>query len=210
MYKFNDIDDEIFFNCKLRGVNNVVNAIFGGVTDEGGHYANVPPSVLENATRRGKCVHEAIEHYLKGDTEELDVPLEYDIYRFNFEQWLKERTEIKEIIGVETKIISENLACKGIIDCIGQFQNKDDDKPFYALVDWKTSSNLDEFRTQCQLTLYYFLLQDKYPKITEKIEQLRCLQINKYGYRWFKFPIDLELGKSILYLYDNYLRCDHK
>lgn len=207
MYKFKEYTDEEFFGCKLRGVNNVVNAVIGGATDEGGHYANIPPSILENAARRGKAVHEAIEKFLKsGMDEPLQTDLEFDIYACMFEKWLNERTEIQEIIGVETKIISEELACKGVIDCIAKFRNKDEDEPFYALVDWKTSSNLDEFRTQCQLTLYYMLLREQYPDVADKIEQLRCLQITKYNYRWYRYPIDTKLGSSILYLYKNYLR----
>lgn len=211
MYNFKEISDDEFFGCKLRGANNVVNAVFGSPTDDGGHYANIPPSILEAAANRGKAVHESIEKFLKsGMAEPIQVPLEYDIYRHHFQDWLDSRTEIQEIIGVETKLISEELACKGIIDCIGKFKNYDDDEPFYALVDWKTSTSLDEFRTQCQLTLYYFLLKEQYPEIAEKITQLRCLQITKYSYRWFKFPIDIKLGNSILYLYKQYLRCDHE
>ena len=215
MYQFKEISDEEFFGCKLRGANNVVNAVIGGATDEGGHYANIPPSVLENAARRGKAVHEAIEHFLKGETEEVEVGLEHDIYKYWFDQWMAERCDIIEKIGVEVKIISEELACKGIIDFIGQFQNKNsdgepEDEPFYALVDWKTSTSLDEFRTQCQLTLYYFLLREQYPELAAKIQQLRCLQITKYQYRWFRFPIDEKLGESLLYLYKNYLRADHE
>ena len=211
MYNFKEYTDDQFFSCKLRGANNVVNAVIGGATDEGGKYANIPPSILEAAAKRGKNVHEGIEKFLKSNmTEPLNVDLEYDIYRYNFEQWRKERTEIQEIIGVETKLISENLACKGVIDCIAKFKNYDDDKPFYAIVDWKTSSSLDEFRTQCQLQIYYELLNDLYPDIGTTIEQLRCLQINKSGYRWFKFPIDRKLGSSILYLYKQYFRCDHE
>lgn len=211
MYNFKEYTDEEFFGCKLRGANNVVNAIFGGSTDEGGHYANIPPSILEAAARRGKAVHEYIESYLKSEMKEIpEVDLEFDIYWRNYQEWLNERTEIQEIIGVETKLISEELACKGVIDCIAKFKNYDDEEPFYAIVDWKTSSNLDEFRTQCQLQLYYELLMEQYPEVCEKIQQLRCLQITKYEYRWFKFPIDRELGKSILYLYKNYRRCDHE
>ena len=211
MYNFKHIDDSEFFNCKLRGANNVVNAVFGSPTDSGGHYANIPPSILEAAANRGKTIHECIEKFLKNNmVEPMSAPLEYDIYRYYFQDWLDNRTEIQEVIGVETKLISEELACKGIIDCIGKFKNYDDDEPFYALVDWKTSSSLDEFRTQCQLTLYYFLLKEQYPEIAKKITQLRCLQLTKYNYRWFKFPIDIGLGTSILYLYNNYLRCDHE
>lgn len=206
MYKFKEYTDDEFFGCTLRGVNNVVNAVFGAPTDDDGHYANIPPSILEAAANRGSAVHKGIELFLKNNmTEPLHIPLEYDIYRFNFEKWMKERTEIQEIIGSEVRLISEYLGCKGVIDCIGKFKNYGDDEPFYAIVDWKTSTSLDEFRTQCQLTLYYYLLLDQYPTIASKISQLRCLQITKYEYRWFRFPIDGRLGDSILYLYKNYL-----
>lgn len=211
MYNFKEYTDDEFFGCKLRGANNVVNAIFGGATDEGGHYANVPPSILEAAARRGKAVHEYIEQYLKSEMKDIPkIDLEFDIYWTQFQEWLSDRCHIEEIIGVETKLISEELACKGVIDCIAKFKNVDDEEPFYALVDWKTSSSLDEFRTQCQLQLYYELLMEQYPEVGQKIQQLRCLQINKHQCRWFRFPIDRELGKSILYLYKNYRRCDHE
>lgn len=211
MYNFKEYSDEEFFNCKLRGANNVVNAVLGSPTDEGGHYANIPPHILENAARRGKAVHEGIENFLKGGMNEpLSVGLEFDIYACMFEKWLQERAEIIEVIGVETRLVSWELACKGVIDCIGKFKNKDDEEEYYAIVDWKTSSSLDEFRTQCQLTLYYMLLREQYPQIADKIQQLRCLQITKYNYRWFRFPIDTKLGASILYLYKEYLRADHQ
>ena len=70
MYKFKEYTDEEFFGCKLRGANNVVNAVIGGATDEGGHYANIPPSILENAARRGKAVHEAIEKFEPANGQE--------------------------------------------------------------------------------------------------------------------------------------------
>lgn len=211
MYNFKEISDEQFFGSKLRGANSVVNCVIGGATDAGGHYANIPPSILENAAKRGKAVHEGIEAFLKGGMKDpIQVPLEYDIYGVQFQKWLDERCQITEIIGVEVKMISESLAYKGVIDFIGKFKNYDDDEDFYAIVDWKSSTSLDEFRTQCQLTLYYFLLRQEYPELAAKIQQLRCLQITKYGYRWFKFPIDTKLGSSILYLYQNYLRADHE
>lgn len=207
MYNFKNYDDDTFFNCKLRGANNVIAAVFGG-SDK---IDNIPPSVLERAAKRGKSVHEYIEYYLKHDMkEEPKIDLEYDIYWHFFKSWLNERTDIKNIIGVETKLISEKLACKGIIDFIGECKNKDDDKSYYALVDWKTSSNLDLFRTQCQLQIYYELLDDLYPDLAKQITELRTLNITKYEYRWYRFPIDRDLGKSILYLYDNFLRCDHE
>lgn len=202
--------DEEFFECKLRGVNNVVKAVFG----ENEKIKNIPPSVLENAAKRGTAVHKCIEDFLNsiisGKLEEPTIDLEYDIYLCYFNLWRKERVKIEEVYQTECKIISENLACKGIIDCIAKIKTDTDDVAKVCMIDWKTSSNLDSFRTQCQLQLYYEMLMEEYPELGKKIEELRVLSLTKYEYRWFRFPIDRELGKSILYLYKNYLRCDHE
>lgn len=202
--------DEEFFNCKLRGVNNVVNAVFG----ESEKVKNIPQRVLDNAAKRGTAVHECIEKFLIGlkenKPEEPTIDLEYDIYLHFFNKWRSERATIEEVYQTECKVISENLACKGIIDCIAKIKTDTDDSSKVCMIDWKTSSNLDLFRTQCQLQLYYEIMSEEYPEIASQIQELRVLSLTKYEYRWFKFPIDRELGKSILYLYKNYLRCDHE
>lgn len=202
-------DDE-FFNCKLRGANNVIKAVFG----ENEKLKNIPPSVLENAAKRGTAVHKCIEDYMNslktGNPQEPVIPLEYDIYLHFFKEWKSKRATILEVYETECRIISENLACKGIIDCIAKIKTDTDEKPKICMIDWKTSSNLDMFKTQCQLQLYYEMLMEEYPELCQQIEELRCLSITKQEYRWFKFPIDRNLGKSILYLYTHYLRNDHE
>lgn len=199
---FKEYSDEEFFNCQLRGANNVVNAVCGEKD-----FSNIPPDVLRRAGERGSAVHKAIEEFLKSDMMKIpQIDLEYLGYWDQFKTWLAERTYLGKIYGVEIKIISDTVGCKGIIDCIAEFKNKDDDETRVALIDWKTSSNLDMFRTKCQMQLYYELLSVEYPDIAEKITELRVLNITKTGYRWFKFDIDRELGKSILYIYNHYLR----
>lgn len=199
---FKEYSDEEFFNCQLRGANNVVNAVCGEKD-----FSNIPPDVLRRAGERGSAVHKAIEEFLKSDMMKIpQIDLEYLGYWDQFKTWLAERTYLGKIYGVEIKIISDTVGCKGIIDCIAEFKNKDDDETRVALIDWKTSSHLDMFRTKCQMQLYYELLSVEYPDIAEKITELRVLNITKTGYRWFKFDIDRELGKSILYIYNHYLR----
>ena len=79
--------DEEFFNCKLRGANNVIKAVFG----ENEKIKNIPPSVLENAAKRGTAVHKCIEDYMNslksGNPQEPTIPLEYDIYLYYFNKW---------------------------------------------------------------------------------------------------------------------------
>lgn len=202
--------DEEFFNCKLRGANNIVKAVFG----ENEKFKNIPPSVLENAAKRGTAVHKCIEDYMNslkaGNPQEPTIPLEYDIYLYYFNKWRKERATIRRVYETECKIISEELACKGIIDCIAEIKTDVDNEPKVCMIDWKTSSNLDMFRTQCQLQLYYEMLMEEYPELAKEIQELRVLSITKQEYRWFKFSIDRSLGQSILYLYKNYLRADHE
>jgi hypothetical protein len=198
--------DEEFFNCKLRGANNVVKAVFG----ENEKFKNIPPSVLENAAKRGTAVHKCIEDYMNslksGKPQEPTIPLEYDIYLHYFNEWRKERATIERVYETECKIISEELACKGIIDCIAKIKTDVDDESKICMIDWKTSSGLDMFRTQCQLQLYYEMMMEEYPDICKEIQELRVLSLTKREYRWFKFPIDRSLGQSILYLYKNYFR----
>lgn len=202
---FKTYEDEEFFSCVLRGANNVVNAVCGEKD-----FSHIPPTVLQNAADRGSAVHKAIEDFLNSgmlETPKLDMA--YISYWDQFKLWLKERTTINKIYGVEVRLINEKLGFKGIIDCVAEFTNKDEGSvPTTAIIDWKTSSNLDMFRTRCQMQLYYELLKDEYPEIAEKITEFRVLNITKTGYRWFKFEIDNELGKSLLYLYNTYFRKD--
>ena len=202
MFEFKKYTDDEFFECKLRGANNVVNAVCGEKD-----FSSIPKDVLERAAERGSAVHKAIEDFLNSDMTVIpSLDLEYYPYWDQFKKWLAERTYIEKIYGVEVKIISEKLGCKGIIDCIAEFKNRDSDETHIALIDWKTSSSLDNFRAKCQLQLYYELLLQEYPDIAEKITELRILNITKTNYRWFKFDIDRELGKSLLYIYNKYLR----
>ncbi len=200
---FKEYSDEEFFNSVLRGANNVVNAVCGEKD-----FSSIPPSVLQNAADRGSAVHKAIEDFLNSDMKtEPNLDISYFAYWDQFKKWLNERTEINNVYGVEVRMISEELGFKGIIDCIAEFKNKDDDSiPTTAIIDWKTSSNLDMFRTRCQMQLYYELLKAEYPEVAEKITEFRVLNITKTSYRWFKFDIDNELGKSLLYLYNTYFR----
>lgn len=201
---FKTYTDEEFFECPLRGANNVVNAVCGEKD-----FSKIPPDVLKRAGERGSAVHKAIEDFLNSGMKTMpQLDIEYYSYWDQFTKWREERTNLLNIFGTEIRIISEKLGCKGIIDCIAEFKNIDRDTtdPVIALIDWKTSSNLDMFRTKCQLQLYYELLTVEYPEVAEKITELRVLNITKTGYRWFKFDIDRELGKSILYIYNHYLR----
>ncbi len=200
--------DEQFFDAPFRGVTSVLNAIFGNKFEN----SNIPDYILKAAGERGTAVHKYIEEWLnwykapfrKADEAEPHLDLEYAVYETVWKEWLDERIEwdIRPLY-TEHKIINKKLGVKGIIDCIAVVNGK------YCMIDWKTSSKLDEWSTNCQLQLYYMMLlkgNKEEKEIAKKINELRCLSITKTGYRWFKFDIDTKIGKAILELWNKHFR----
>lgn len=204
--------DSEFFDCPFRGVTSVLNAIFGNKFEN----SDIPEYILKAAAERGTAVHKYIEDWLnwyKGEWNELgeevrgDEPhlgLEYAVYETVWKEWLEERIGWSiDPLYTEHKIINKKLGIKGIIDCIAVVNNK------MCMIDWKTSSNLDEWATECQLQLYYMMLSKgnkEERELAKRIEELRCLSLTKTGYRWFKFNIDKKLGNSILELWNKHFR----
>ena len=200
--------DSEFFDSPFRGVTSVLNAIFGNKFENSG----IPEHVLRMAAERGTAVHKYIEEWLnwydkpfkKEDALEPHLGLEYAVYETVWKEWLDERIDwdIKPLY-TEQKIINKKLGVKGIIDCIAIVNDK------ICMIDWKTSSNLDEWSTNCQLQLYYMMLlkgNKEEKEIAKKIDELRCLSLTKTGYRWFKFNIDKKIGNSILELWNKHFR----
>lgn len=203
-----DYSDSEFFDAPFRGVTSVLNAIFGNKFEN----SNIPEHILKAAGERGTAVHKYIEDWLgwydrklkPEDEEEPHLGLEYAVYETVWKEWLDERIkyDIKPL-HTEQKIINKKLGVKGIIDCIAVVNGK------ICMIDWKTSSNLDEWSTNCQLQLYYMMLlkgNKEERAIAKQIEELRCLSLTKTGYRWFKFNIDKKLGEAILKLWNEHFR----
>ena len=200
--------DSEFFDAPFRGVTSVLNAIFGNKFENSG----IPEHILKAAGERGTAVHKFIENWLnwydrpykKEDETEPHLGLEYAVYETNFREWLDERIKYDiRPMYTELKIINKKLGVKGIIDCIAVVNGKT------CLIDWKSSSNLDEWSTNCQLQLYYMMLlkgNKEEKAIAKQIEELRCLSLTKTGYRWFKFTIDKKLGEAILKLWNEHFR----
>lgn len=200
--------DEQFFDSPLRGVTSALNTIFGNKFEN----SNIPEYILKTASERGTKVHKYIEEWLNWykipanriDSTEPHLDLEYTIYENIWKDWLEERIDWDiQPLYTEQKIINSKLGLKGIIDCIAMVNGK------MCIIDWKTSSKLDEWSTNCQLQLYYMLLLkgDKEEKeLAKQINELRCLSLTKAGYRWFKFEIDKKLGNAILELWSKHFR----
>ena len=200
--------DDQFFGSPVRGVTSALDAIFGNKFED----SHIPEHILKAATERGTTVHKYIEdwlywynHRLKTeDREEPHLGLEYSAYEEMWKRWLDERIYWRIVpLHTELRLINKKLGMKGIVDCIAYVDGK------LCMIDWKTSSNLDEWSTDCQLQLYYMLLyygNREEKALARQIEELRCLSLTKKGYRWFKFNIDKKLGQAILKLWNDHYR----
>ena len=102
-----------------------------------------------------------------------------------------------EFIESEKMLFNEKDEYKGIIDTVFIYQDIDTGKEIMCMCDWKTSSNLNRFKTMCQLNLYkrMYDLQSDY-----KITELRTLSLTKTGWRFSKFEISNKLCDEILHL----------
>lgn len=197
--------DELFFNCPFRGVTSVLNTIFGNKFENSG----IPEHILKMAGERGTSVHKYLENYQKwllGEiTEEPHLGLEYAVYETVFHNWLSERCEIINVLATEQKMLSPQIFMKGILDAVWTVKNKDDEREYTCLIDFKTSNNLDIYTANLQMQLYYYMLihGDKEEReLALKITELRVLSLTRTGYRWYKFKIDLDLAESIIYLWN--------
>jgi len=180
---------EEFFNLKIPGVTTILSNIFG--KDE---FADIPKVVMDAAIERGKAVHSYIEHKIyNGEWE--DIELAYQIYIDYFKEWEKEYEPT--YLASELMLSNEEDGYKGIIDTIFQYKDKDTGKIITCMCDWKTSSNLNRFKTMCQLNLYARMFEKHYDL---KIDEIRTLSLTKTGWRFSKFELNPAISTSILYL----------
>lgn len=186
--------DEQFHSYKLPGVTSVLDTVLGHE-----EFANIPERVMKAACDRGHAVHESIENFIKSGCEDKPkIALEYQIYIDYFNDWYDKYKP--EFIFSEQKLVSENLGYKGIIDtCYIENYNG---KRSLVLTDWKTSSNLNVFKTKCQLNLYLLLLEDNLTdNFSLSIDKLKTLSLTKSGFKYYEFEPDRELAMAILKIY---------
>lgn len=185
-----ELSKEEFFSVKLPGVTSVLSNVLG--KDE---FKDIPEAVLKQAAERGSAVHEWIENFiLTGEPGKIE--LAYQIYIDYFLDWYNEYQP--EFISSELRMTNEKDGYKGIIDTIFYYNDKYTGKKVLCMCDWKTSSNLNRFKTMCQLNLYERMFREHYS--TLKIDELRTLSITKTGYRFSKFELNKKISDSILLL----------
>lgn len=185
-----ELSKEEFFSVKLPGVTSVLSNVLG--KDE---FKDIPEAVLKQAAERGSAVHEWIENFiLTGEPGKIE--LAYQIYIDYFLDWYNEYQP--EFVSSELRMTNEKDGYKGIIDTIFYYKDKYTGKKVLCMCDWKTSSNLNRFKTMCQLNLYERMFREHYS--TLKIDELRTLSITKTGYRFSKFELNKKISDSILLL----------
>ena len=185
-----ELSKEEFFSVKLPGVTTVLSNVLG--KDE---FKDIPEPVLKQAAERGSAVHEWIENFILTG-EQKPIELAYQIYIDYFLDWYKEYEP--EFVSSELRMTNEKDGYKGIIDTIFYYIDKYTGKKVLCMCDWKTSSNLNRFKTMCQLNLYERMFREHYS--TLKIDELRTLSITKTGYRFSKFELNKKISDSILLL----------
>ena len=185
-----ELSKEEFFSVKLPGVTTVLSNVLG--KDE---FKDIPEAVLKQAAERGSAVHEWIENFILTG-EQKPIELAYQIYIDYFLDWYKEYEP--EFVSSELRMTNEKDGYKGIIDTIFYYIDKYTGKKVLCMCDWKTSSNLNRFKTMCQLNLYERMFREHYS--TLKIDELRTLSITKTGYRFSKFELNKKISDSILLL----------
>ena len=185
-----ELSKEEFFSVKLPGVTTVLSNVLG--KDE---FKDIPEPVLKQAAERGSAVHEWIENFILTG-EQKPIELAYQIYIDYFLDWYKEYQP--EFVSSELRMTNEKDGYKGIIDTIFYYIDKYTGKKVLCMCDWKTSSNLNRFKTMCQLNLYERMFREHYS--TLKIDELRTLSITKTGYRFSKFELNKKISDSILLL----------
>ena len=185
-----ELSKDEFCSVKLPGVTSVLSNVLG--KDE---FKDIPEAVLKQAAERGSAVHEWIENFILTG-EHGKIELAYQIYIDYFLDWYNEYQP--EFVSSELRMTNEKDGYKGIIDTIFYYIDKYTGKKVLCMCDWKTSSNLNRFKTMCQLNLYERMFREHYS--TLKIDELRTLSITKTGYRFSKFELNKKISDSILLL----------
>ena len=191
MMLLQNLTKDEFFASEFKGVTTILGDVLG--KDE---FKDVPENVLKAAGERGSAVHDWIEHFILTG-EQKSIELAYQIYIDYFLDWYNEYQP--EFVSSELRMINEKDGYKGIIDTIFYYKDKYTGKKVLCMCDWKTSSNLNRFKTMCQLNLYERMFRREYS--TLKIDEIRTLSLTKTGYRFSKFELNKKISDSILLLY---------
>jgi K+/H+ antiporter YhaU regulatory subunit KhtT len=139
---------------------------------------NIPTSILENASERGKAVHQAIEFYNKYKFANIDE--EHKLYFEAYKKWKNENEKMIAQIESEIKVFHKIQYYAGTADML--ITTADNQK---IIVDIKTTANLDLNYVALQLSAYKEALESQ----NIKIDKLYVLWLKKDGtYEYREVP----------------------
>lgn len=179
------VSEEEFMNSKLPGATRVIGEVFG--TEE---FSAIPEKVMEEAIKRGKAVHEAIERFIHTGEEKIDF--EYREYFDSFLEWYQKYQP--EFLASELRVMCPELGFKGVIDVVFRVGNT------LVMGDFKTSSKLNTFKGTLQLNMYKIAFE-RLKLIDENINELRMVKLSKKDYKYVNIDIDESLVMSLLKLF---------
>ena len=179
-----------FIDHPFPGVTTILDEVFGH--DE---FKGIPDTVMKAAGERGTAVHEWIEHFINTG-EKLPIEIAYQVYIDYFLEWYN--IYDPKFYHSELMMFNQKDDYKGIIDTVFEYTDPDSNKKIICLCDWKTSSNLNRFKTMCQLNLYKRMYEQQ--EVRHKINEIRTLSLTKTGWRFSKFEASNKICDEILHL----------
>ena len=107
-------------------------------------YSEISPDVMKKAADRGTAVHEAIEMYSKYGVDEIEP--EFEAYYTAFKEWHQKYKPVH--LASEYRIYHKTMMYAGTIDEVCLINNH------LAIIDYKTTSGVNEMLTRVQLEAY--------------------------------------------------------
>lgn len=147
-------------------------------------YKNIDKKTLQHAADKGTEVHFAIENWIKFGIE--DIRGDYKKYFDGFIEWWNLNTP--EVLGSEIKFYHKVLRYGGTADLICKIDGE------VTLVDYKTSSNINELNYGIQLEAYARALESQ----EVKIERKEILHLKKDG-KWKAYDFQVNDNKKWRY-----------
>ncbi|WP_031542848.1 PD-(D/E)XK nuclease family protein [Mesoplasma photuris] len=145
----------------LKSVTNLVQNIYPFDA------SNIPPAALEFGIEKGICVHNRLSDYIINnnigycDHSANGYPIRTHSSEFN---WIKRHLDKIDTLEVYSEVSLSNGKYNGTFDLL--YKDLDDK---WHLVDFKTTSRLNEDKECLQLKFYEQLLQDNFEDI-QKID----------------------------------------
>lgn len=186
-------DDEHLYLVDALPVDSITQILGKRYSKE---YADIDPTVLRNATRKGTKVHEAIECWCKGDDEEKKS-LEADYPEVRSFKTLKRLYDF-EVLENEMPVIlwdkKGEVVAAGRLDMVIKMDGK------IGGADIKRTSSVNKEKFGYQLNLYRLAYMQTYGV---EWEFLRIIHVREDVKQFIELPINEEMTWKLIEEYKN-------